>query len=305
MDSINFLGKADFPNSSQTMDMLQGIAKLAGALAWLGGSNYILTGCAENAGVVSDGVVVIAGEPYKFVGGPKKAKITIQETKETLSAFGVEYPEARTKRVVTFSDAGEYVWTSFEKVPTNFDLKTLFQSIKGDAPGTIKMWAGQVSKIPVGYMLCNGDELSTTAYPELFETLGISFGGDGLNNFKLPDLRGRFVVGFDSSQGSDYNNIGNTGGEDKVSLTDDQMAEHDHTDRDNTPFNKLSARAGDIDATNTPGSIDDKTPDAEYRVGGMTTLQWQEATIRKVGKGEPHENRPRYFTLAYIIKVTA
>lgn len=305
MDSINFLGKADFPISSQTMDMLQGMTQLAGTLAILGGPNYILTGCNESeGGTISPGIIVIGGQPYNFLGGNKKAKITIQETKETLIAFGVEYPEARTKRVVAFSDSGEYTWVDFERVPTNLELKALFQSIKGDAPGTVKMWAGQVSKIPVGYMLCNGDELLINDFPDLFETVGISFGGDGLNNFKLPDLRGRFIVGFDSSQGSDYNNIGNKGGSDKVALTADQMAEHDHTDRDGTSFNKLSARAADIDATNTPSGVDDKVPDAEYRVAGMTSPQWAEATIRKVGKGEPHENRPPFFTLAYIIKVT-
>lgn len=68
---------------------------------------------------------------YAFLGGNKKAKITIQETKENLIAFGVEYPEARTKRAVVFSDTGEYVWADFERVPTNLELKTLFQSIKG------------------------------------------------------------------------------------------------------------------------------------------------------------------------------
>lgn len=285
MDSINFLGKADFPNSSQTMDMLQGIAKLAGSLAWLGGSNYILTGCAENAGVVSDGVVVIAGEPYKFVGGPKKAKITIQETKETLSAFGVEYPEARTKRMVTFSDAGEYVWANFEQVPTNFDLKTLFQSIKGDAPGTVKMWAGQVSKIPEGYMLCNGDELSKDIYSELFDVLGTAFGGNGISSFKLPDLRGRFIVGYDNSANSDYNGIGNTGGEDKVTLTVEEMPEHDH----NISFTE--EKWGD-NANSRPFPSASGT--ASYS-----------AVTKPAGGGKSHENRPRYFTLAYIIKVTA
>lgn len=304
MDSINFMGKPDFPNSTQTMDMLQGMARLAGALAWLGGANYILSGCVETEDVVTGGIVVIDGEPYKFAGGPKKDRITIRSTHETLSAFGVEYPQARTRREAVFSDKGEYAWAGLERVPTNFDLMALFKSIKGDAPGTVKMWAGQVSKIPDGYMLCNGDELLKDAFPELFEVLGVSFGGDGLKNFKLPDLRGRFIVGFDSSQGSDYNKIGNLGGKDKIALTADQMAEHDHTAYAGTSFNRLSARAGDVDATNTPGKIDDVTPDMEYRVGGMTTGQWEEARIKKVGKGEPHENRPPYFTLAYIIKVT-
>lgn len=296
MDSINFLGKPDFPNSGQTMDMLQGIAKLAGALAWLGGSNYILTGCAENAGVVGDGVVVIAGEPYKFVGGPKKAKITIQETKETLSAFGVEYPEARTKRVVTFSDAGEYVWATFEKVPTNFDLKTLFQSIKGDPPGTVKMWAGQISKIPVGYMLCNGDELLKDAYPELFDVLGTSFGGDGLSNFKLPDLRGRFIVGYDSGN-ADYNEVSQrkADGSQTATLTSDNLPEHKHI----MPWGENPSTAW--------------SPPWDYAEGYIGNMRGSNGTDNDnawaysspVGKNKPFDIRPPYMVLAYIIKVTA
>ena len=302
MDSINFLGKTDFPNSVQTMDMLQGMIRLAAYIGSIGGSNYILTGCEEDAEMVSAGKVVINGIPYEFAGGAAKPNITIKETKTTLSAFGVEYPEARTKRVVEFSDTGEYKWADFEKVPTNYELKALFQSIKGDMPGIIKMWAGQVSKIPVGYKLCNGDELAIKDYPELFETLGVSFGGDGLSSFKLPDLRGKFVVGYNNTNGSDYDSIGKTGGLEKVQLVIDELPTFNPANNDT--FNKLSARAADVSEIGTPGSIDPNSADKEYNVGNMTAQRWDEATIKDIGDDQPHENRPPFFTLAYIIKVT-
>ncbi|MDR1116209.1 MAG: tail fiber protein [Tannerella sp.] len=303
MDSINFLGQPDYPLSCQDADMIQGMAMLAGTLSLLGGEKYILAGCAESEGVVSNGTVVISGVPYRFAGGAKKAKVTIREIKTDRMEFGKDYPEAWTKRDVVFSDTGEYPWSDFERVATNRELKAMFASIRGDAPGTVKMWAGQVSKIPAGYMLCDGDELSISDYPELFEITGVAFGGDGISSFRLPDLRGRFVAGYDNAD-ADYNSIGRRGGEKEVTLTKDQLPEHDHTDRDETVFDKLSARAGDVDATNTPGSVDSTAPDSEYRIAGMTTGQWTEATIKKVGKNEAHENRPPYFTLAYIIKVT-
>lgn len=282
--------------------MLQGIAKLAGALAWLGGDKYILSGCEEAAGNVSGGIVVIAGTPYRFAGGAKKAKITIAETRETLSAFGVEYPEARIRRTAVFSDTGEYDWSGFSRIPTNLQLKALFESIKGDTPGTVKMWAGQVSKIPVGYRLCDGAELQIRDYPALFDMLGTSFGGNGTSSFLLPDLRGRFVAGFDGTQGSDYGRIGSTGGAASVTLSADQLPEHDHVN--GRSYDKLSARAADIDSNNTAKTLDSGAPGEEYRIGGMGISQWREATIQKVGKNEAHENRPPFFTLAYIIKVT-
>jgi len=304
MDSINFLGKAEFPISSQTMDMLQGMIQLAGTLAILGGPNYILTGCnesEEDSDIVSPGIIVIGGQPYTFLGGNKKDKITIQETKETLIAFGVEYPEARTKRAVFFSDTGEYLWTGFKKVPTNLELKTLFESIKGDAPGTIKMWAGQVSKIPAGYMLCNGDELQKDVYPDLFEVISNSFGGDGLANFKLPDLRGRFIVGVDSSQGSDYNNIGNKGGSPTREILSENTPPHDHiyTDDTNAAGKFPSVGAG---FPIPVGGVADVKSSAES--SGWGTIYRTSKVGGQDGVTVPIDIRPPYFTLAYIIKVT-
>jgi microcystin-dependent protein len=301
MNSINFSGQPDYPLACQDMDMLQEMITLSAALSYLGGDKYILKGCADNDGIVDDGIVVINGTPYRFVGGQKREKVTVVETKIDRMEFGKTYPEARTVRIATFSDAGAHNWSDFERATTNRELRDKFASIRGDTPGTVKMWAGQVSKIPAGYRLCNGDEMLINDYPELFDVLGVAFGGDGLNSFRLPDLRGRFVVGYDNSD-NDCNIIGQKGGMRSVALTEDEIPEHDHTK--GVYFNKLSARASDIDATNTPGAIDNNAPDAEYRIGGMTNLQWQESTIAKVGKGEAHENRPPFFVLAYIIKVT-
>lgn len=70
--------------------------------------------------------------------------------------------------------------------------------------------------IPVGSMIpwpvatvpdntwreCNGDELSTTDYAELFAVIGYAYGGSG-GTFKLPDWRGKFLRGWDHSAGRD------------------------------------------------------------------------------------------------------
>jgi microcystin-dependent protein len=302
MDSINFLGKPDYPLSCQDMEIIQDMINLSGLLSLLGGDKYILSGCVENNGTVAGGIVVISGTPYKFIGGSKKEKVSVFETKTDRIEFGKTYPEAWMKRTVAFSDSGAYSWSDFEQIPTNKELKTRIDSIRGDAPGTVKMWAGYISKIPAEYRLCNGDILDKDAFPELFDVLGTSFGGNGTSNFKLPDLRGRFVVGYDNSN-PDYDETGKNGWLKEVTLTVSQIPEHDHTSGSTSVFNKLSARAADVDASNTPGAIDDKSADAEYRVGGMTSSQWTAATIQKVGDIRPHENRPPFLAIAFIIKV--
>lgn len=303
MNKINFTTKDNFPLSSDTMEMMQQMIGLNANMALLGGANYILSGCVDDGnGNISAGLVVIGGEILPFEAGTKKAKITIQQTSKTLTAFGVEYPEAYLYRTAKFSDTGDYNWSDFVQVLTNKQLQQKIEAIAGDIPGIVKMWSGRIDRIPADYKLCDGSLLTINDYPELFENIGVSFGGNGTSNFALPDIRGRFVVGYDSSNPA-YNAISKdkVGGIDKVTLTVSQIPEHDHVK--NTLFNKLSAKAGDIDDQSTPGSIDQANAAREYNVGSMSEDRWLDATIQKVGDGQAHENRPPYYVLAYVIKV--
>jgi len=46
------------------------------------------------------------------------------------------------------------------------------------------------------WLLCNGQAVSRTDYPELFSLIGVSFGaGDGTLTFNVPDYRGKFLRG--------------------------------------------------------------------------------------------------------------
>lgn len=303
MNKVNFLAKENFPTSTYTFDFLQNMIKMAGSMALLGGDNFILSGCVDNgSGIVSNGLVVIDGELLHFEGGAKKDKISIQEVKETDHYAGIDYPEAYIHRKVVFDVDGSIIWNDLKQVLTNNQLQVRIEAIRGDDPGTVKMWSGRVDKISSDYRLCDGSILSINDYPELFENIGSSFGGNGVNNFALPDIRGRFIVGYDSTK-SDYNAISSSkiGGLEKVTLSVNEMPEHNHVN--NPLFNKLSAKAADIDEQSTPGAIDQLNPAREYNVGSMTEDRWSDATIQKVGRGQAHENRPPYFVLAYIIKV--
>lgn len=41
---------------------------------------------------------------------------------------------------------------------------------------------------PSGTLLCNGQRLSIGSYPELFEAIGTTYGGDGVTTFVLPNI---------------------------------------------------------------------------------------------------------------------
>ena len=51
----------------------------------------------------------------------------------------------------------------------------------------IKQFAGNF--VPKGFMACDGRVLPIRANEALFSLLGTTYGGDGMQNFQLPDLR--------------------------------------------------------------------------------------------------------------------
>lgn len=95
---------------------------------------------------------------------------------------------------------------------------------------------------------------------------------DGTNG--TPDLRDRFVVG----AGSAYA-VGATGGEATHTLTTDEMPTHAHS------YTVISGQGGTI------------------AMSGGTIYGSYPATTGSAGGGQPHENRPPYYALAYIMRV--
>lgn len=66
----------------------------------------------------------------------------------------------------------------------------------GVSIGSIETFAGLENKIPDGYLLCDGREISRTTYKNLFEVIGTTYGiGNGSTTFNIPDLRGKFIRG--------------------------------------------------------------------------------------------------------------
>ena len=64
--------------------------------------------------------------------------------------------------------------------------------------GAIIMYAA--TSAPTGYLLCEGSNVSRTTYSDLFAAIGTNYGvGDGSSTFGLPNLEGRFPIGYDAS----------------------------------------------------------------------------------------------------------
>ena len=69
--------------------------------------------------------------------------------------------------------------------------------------GTIAAFAGQLDRIPRGWMSCDGSPLDKNKEPQLYNAIGTAWGGNGNPMFRLPDLRGRFLRGVDAGANLD------------------------------------------------------------------------------------------------------
>lgn len=147
----------------------------------------------------------------------------------------------------------------------SIDGKDLGVAANGIPSGVIVMWSGSISKIPQGWKLCDGS--------------GVLDNGDS-----VPDLRGRFIVGYDSRY-ADYDAMKKTGGAKTVTLTKDQMPRHQHYVRE-----KVKHAVGS-------GSKNDDYSVVDYIDAG------EQKYTSYSGSGQAHENRPPYYVLAYIIKL--
>ena len=76
---------------------------------------------------------------------------------------------------------------------------------------------------PVGYLLCNGASKNKNDFPELYNAIGHTYGGSG-NNFNLPDLRGKMIIGVNGSHA-----LGATGGDETKKIEISNMPQHYHT----------------------------------------------------------------------------
>ena len=121
---------------------------------------------------------------------------------------------------------------------------------------------------------------------------------DGTNN--TPDLRGRFVVGYSSS--APFNEIDASGGEKEHTLTVDEMPSHGHsiTDPGHEHIETMSTHTVHSDYNGaihlTYGGTQNPSP-------STTASATTGITIDPSGGGQPHNNLPPYYVLAYIMRI--
>lgn len=160
--------------------------------------------------------------------------------------------------------------------------------------GMIKMFAGAYA--PQGYLLCEGQTLTVQQYTALYSIIGNSYGGQNGVNFKLPDLRGRMPLGAGNGPGLTARPLGQSTGEEGVTLTVSNIPPHSHI------YNALS---GNREATSPANNFLGTAAGNFYsqQDPGDQLLPMNAGAISVSGGGQPHSNMPPYSCINFIICV--
>lgn len=284
MDYIIFNQPGGFPLTTNILDAMQAMYQpFLNGLGAMAGTRAIISGCQKNGNTVSAGLIQIDGEMYGLVEGIEQEYITIKEDKKIYEfENGNENITVVYRYAVFGTGTDPYKWADFKRVPILSEIPDFMQYVNDTIEdfrkkltpiGTICMWSGNPEQIPAGWWLC-----------------------DGSNG--TPDLRGRFIVGYD---GGGYQ-VGNTGGDMFVTLNYNQMPAHTHRawttwggEHNHDYIKAVPGRGYKTKRDDSPfqGYVTEKT---SWNGGHNHQVQMDSA-----GANEAHENRPPFYTLAYIM----
>lgn len=147
---------------------------------------------------------------------------------------------------------------------------------------------------------CFGQTVLVADYPELFARLGTRYGGNGITTFGIPDHRGRVRAGLDNMGGTSANRLTNqsgglngdvlgaTGGLETHTLTEAQLAQHDHDASSGNASPNLNGFT-DIGGAQTGGS-GSRVAATSSGTSVPTAPHNHSITVQSAGGGQPHNN---------------
>lgn len=202
--------------------------------------------------------------------------------------------------------------TTIKSSEVNENLRLLSHS------GLVSMWASDT--IPDGWLLCDGSSLLRATYPDLFAAIGTQFGAVDGSHFNVPNLKGKVVVGKDGAQ-TEFDVLGETGGEKAHTLTTSEMPSHYHSiDPPGTYTGGISANhthSGTLTSKNADGASGTRVREGDnsgasggisYTTGYVSSdhAHWLDIgafNSASEGGGGSHNNLQPYIVLNFIIKL--
>jgi microcystin-dependent protein len=159
--------------------------------------------------------------------------------------------------------------------------------------GEIRMFGGSFA--PVGWALCQGQTMAISQNDTLFNLIGTTYGGDGQSTFDLPNLAGRVPVHQGQGPGiSQQYIIGETGGVEQVTLTTQQMPNHNHA------MIATTAQATQITGDN---AFIAQPPTLFTYFNAQANANLNPAVLQPQGGNQPHENMQPFLVVTFIISL--
>ena len=195
--------------------------------------------------------------------------------------------QAKSLDVLTFIDGKWQPYTGTTSV-TSIALEAAAASLP---IGGIVFYGRNTA--PAGFLVCDGSQYARAAYPDLFAVIGTTFNSHSTtatdaDKFRVPDLRGQFVRGFDNRISGGVDN-------DRVfgSIQPDSLVAHTHTVPNITPSLTNNTK---FTVNATSGTIAVTNVTVGYGTTGTTS------TLNPLTPAGGTETRPKNVALLPCIK---
>ncbi len=147
---------------------------------------------------------------------------------------------------------------------------------------------------PKGWAFCDGQLLPISQNTALFSLLGTMYGGNGVQNFALPDLQGSAPMGVGQGPGLTDRFQGEQGGTETVTLLESEIPSHSHSI-------VAAVDAGDVSVPGPDVVLARSTGGTAYQAQPTPGEYLAPEALMPSGGSMPHNNMQPYLTLNFCI----
>ena len=148
---------------------------------------------------------------------------------------------------------------------------------------------------PRGWAFANGATLPISQNTALFSLIGTIYGGNGQTTFQLPNFAGRAGCEQGNGPGLSPRTLGETFGVNTVTLTSNQIPQHNHGINAFVPANSGTPAANG--GLSQPGIAANKP----FSSGAPNTTFAPNMLSPSAGGGQPHQNQQPYLGVNFCI----
>ena len=158
---------------------------------------------------------------------------------------------------------------------------------------------------PTGWAFCDGQLLPISQNTALFSLIGTFYGGNGKSTFALPNMQGCSPMQAGQGPGLSLRDLGETGGEQVVTLIQTEIPAHSHTmSATVTPGNTASSSGNQLAFAHAGGGKQGGASDVKLynsTTSGGSLVQMSPLALSVAGSSLPHNNMMPFLGLTFII----